>query len=442
VASRRKRPDARALAVRVLRELQRTGGFSNRVLSEHLDRHPDLSARDRGLTTTLVYGVLRHRTRLDAHIDAHARDPGRLGTVLREILRAGAFELRELGRPPSIAISEAVKQARTLDPSGRLPSVVQAVLGGVDRHGAELDAELEAAPVLDVLDRRWSIPRWLAGRWIKTLGPERALERARVLADPPPVDLRIDIGRIDAQAAIAALERDHPSIVLTEVPDQPQALRARSGGDLFHGPLHEAGLISVQGLAAQQPARVLAPVAGERVLDACAGMGVKTLQLAELMQRCGSLVAADADADALAQLETIRHRGGLDTPQLELQAVVADLTLPVEALDRERFDAVLLDAPCTGLGNLARHPEIRWVRRFEDIAARAQLQDALLARAMPRVRSGGRIVYAVCSGEPEEGPQRVRNVAHTGGLQLTHETTWSPEYDRTEGFYVARLERA
>ena len=440
MVSRRRSPDARTLAIRVLRDVQRTGGFSNRVLSEHFGRHPELSARDRGLATTLVYGVLRHRTRLDVHLDAHARDPAGVGGELREILRVGAYELRELERPPSIAISEAVKQARALDPRGRLAGVVQAVLGAVDRQGAELDAQLEGGSPLDALDRRWSIPRWLAGRWIKTLGPELACARARAVAEPPTIDLRLDLDRIDPTTAVAELRRDHPSIVVTEVPDQPQALRARSGGDLFTGPLHAAGLLSIQGLAAQQPARVLAPQAGERVLDACAGMGVKTLQLAELMHRRGTIVAADADADALAEVTELSDRGRLDTPELELLTVVGDLARPDPTLDRLPFDAVLLDAPCTGLGNLARHPELRWVRRFDDIAARAELQDALLAQAVSRVRPGGRLVYAVCSAEPEEGPDRVRALETGGRLELTHERTWTPERDQTEGFYVARLD--
>lgn len=439
MAPRPKRPDGRALAVRVLRDVHRSGAFSNRALAEHFDRHPDLPARDRGLTTTLVYGVLRHRTRLDVHIDAHARAPAGIGGELREILRVGTFELRELERPPSIAISEASRLAKGLDPRGRLSGLVQAVLGSVDRQGAELDAELGAAAPLDALDRRWSIPRWLAGRWIKTLGPERALDRARALAEPPPVDLRVDESRIDTDTAIAALRRDHPSIVIETVEGQPQALRARSGGDLFHGPLHETGLISIQGLAAQQPARALAPAPGERILDACAGMGVKTLQLAELMHRRGTLVAADADDRALTQIDGLRQRGQLDAPELTLQLVVANLTDANEALDRDPFDAILLDAPCTGLGNLARHPEIRWHRRFEDIGQRAILQDALLRRALPRVRSGGRLVYAVCSGEPEEGPERVRALAHGCRLELTYERAWTPEDDHTEGFYVARL---
>jgi 16S rRNA (cytosine967-C5)-methyltransferase len=107
------------------------------------------------------------------------------------------------------------------------------------------------------------------------------------------------------------------------------------------------------------------------------------------------------------------------------------------------FDAVLLDAPCTGIGNLARHPEIRWLRRHEDVAARAELQRALLRRCLSRVRPGGRLVYAVCSPEPEEGPAVVEAVlAEPGhGFHLAAAQAFTPEDDGTEGFWVARLDR-
>src|SRR5690606_4991648 len=199
------------------------------------------------------------------------------------------------------------------------------------------------------------------------LGPERARRRAAAFARVPSVDLRVDLGRATADAIAERLRKDHPGIVVSTVPDQPQALRIRGGGDVFHGPLHAEGLISVQGLAAQQPALCLAPEPGTTVLDACAGMGVKTLQLAEIMQRRGRVVAADLDPRQLEAIDEIRSRGRLKGSSLEVEVCVADLAEPDDRLDATRFDAALLDVPCTGLGNLARHPEIRWHRSFEDI---------------------------------------------------------------------------
>jgi len=427
----------------VLRAVDRPGAFSNRVLADQLERHPELEPGARGLVTALVYGVLRHRTRLDAHIDAHARAPGKLGPIPREVLRIGAFELRELGRPAGNAFGHAIDCAAEFDRSGRLRGVVHAVLSAIAEHGDALDEKLAAGAPLDVLEKRWSIPRWLAGRWIKELGPDKALARARACAEPPPVDVRIDLSRIDAGEARRQLLAERPEAEIVTVPDQPQALRVRGGGDLFHGPLHDDGMISVQGLAAQQPAIVLAPEPGELLLDACAGMGIKTLQLAELTHRRARIVASDLDARKLDEIEHLRARGRLVAPELSITTIAGDLSDDVPELDAlGPFDAVLLDVPCTGLGNLARHPEIRWQREFADIAAAAELQSRLLARCLLRVRPGGRLVYATCSTAPEEGPAQIAAALARGGWRLVHERAWTPEDDGTEGFYVARLEPA
>jgi len=434
-----KGPSARRLATRVLRDVERGGGFSNRALSRQLERHRGLDPRDRGLTTTLVYGVLRNQIRLDAHIDAHARKPKGIKGETRQVLRIAVFEMLELGRPPAIAVSEAL---RALERAGPLRGAVQAILGAVGREGAALDEQWSTGKPLDVLERRWSIPRWLGGRWVKTLGEETALARGRALAQPLPIDLRLDLGRITPDDAVARLEEDHPGIAIERVPDQPQAIRTRGGGDLFFGPLHGEGLVSVQGLAAQQPAIALAPEPGMRVLDACAGMGVKTLQLAELMDGRGTIIAADLDPRQVEEAEASTARGRGSSDALTLTHVQADLCADDPRLDDAPFDAVLLDVPCTGLGNLARHPEIRWNRTYEDIGARAELQDRLLRRNLARVRPGGALVYAVCSFAPEEGAGIVDPVVAEGLAQLDQARTWTPEADGTEGFYVARLRRA
>jgi 16S rRNA (cytosine967-C5)-methyltransferase len=423
-----------------LRQLEQQQGFSNRVLAGHLLAwSADLARRDRGLVTVLVYGVLRHRARLDALIDAVADKPERIRGRLRELLRVAAFELRELARPAHVAISQAQAMREEFDPSGALRGLVQAVLAAIDRDGEALDARFAAGKPLEALALRWSIPRWLAGRMIKQLGPERALARAQALASPPPVDLRVDLSRTTAEDVAQELRAADPRVQVELVEGQPQALRVRSGGELTHSPLYHAGLFAVQGLGAQQAALALAPCPEEHVLDACCGMGTKTLHLAELMRRRGRIVAVDASSERLAAHDELRQRGLLDAPELQLRTLEADLTGEVPGVDEERYDGVLLDAPCTGLGNLGRHPELRWNCRYEDIAACAELQRRLLVRCLERVRPGGRLVYAVCSLEPEEGPQLVRAVAAEHGWSVELEQAWTPELEGSDGFYLARL---
>ena len=403
-------------------------------------RRAPLDPRDRGLVTTLVYGVLRHRARLDRLIDAVARDPRRVKGAPRMLLRIGALELRELERPLPIVSAEIVKASRSIDPRGGLKGLLVGILSALDREGPRLDAKAEAAKPVQRLQWRWSVPGWLACRWVKGLGPDAAEARARALAAPPWVDLRVDISRIDRTAALERLREELPQARI-EVPEEhPQTLRVRGGGDLFHGPLHGEGLIAVQGLGSQQAGLLLAPRPGERVLDACAGMGGKTVHLAELMQRRGTIVAMDRDADRLEQLELQRDRAALDDPELMLQILERDLGA-IDSADElgGAFDAILLDAPCTGLGNLGRHPELRWTASYDDVRECAVLQRALLDRALGLLRPGGRLVYAVCSLEPEEGPDLVAALVGEGRVTCEQQADFTPEEHGCDGLFVALM---
>ncbi|MEE9385793.1 MAG: ribulose-phosphate 3-epimerase [Nannocystaceae bacterium] len=429
-------PSPRQLAISILRDIERRHGFSNRLLSHHLDRFPDFHPRDRGLITHLVYGVLRHKARLDHLIDTAADRPTRLRGEIREILRAATLELRELGHPLHAVGSEFGRLARALDSRGRLTGLTTAILARIDAHGATWDLEAQEAKPLDALDWRWSIPRWLAGRWIKALGPAGALARAKAMASPPTMDLRIDLSRINPNEVVERLANEHPNCEVTRVAGQAQCLRVTRAGDLFYSPLYEEGLISIQALGSQQAVRLLAPAPGERILDACAGMGTKTLHIAEVMARRGTIVAVDVDPARAAPWGAAVLRGQLETPSLQISIRTANL---LEQPDLgPPFDAVLLDAPCTGLGNLARHPELRWSRGFGDIDDRAQLQRRLIDAVAGYLKPGARLVYAVCSLEAEEGSDVFRTWAERCGATIEEEQTFTPEHQGTDGFYCAR----
>ena len=432
----------RRVAVRTLREIEQREGFSNRILSEQLERHADMDRRDRALVTTLVYGVLRNHARLDMLINAAADKPQKLKGELRAIVRVAVFEMIELERPLGIANAEASKLARRIDPHGQLGKLITGILHAVDRNWRTWEAGLDSPVVL--LSWRWSLPYWLAIRWMDRLGLEQALERARALAEVPTVDLRVDVHRSDVESVRTALRLEQPMIEFIELPEaageQPQCLRVRGGGDLFYGPSFENGLFSIQSLGSQQAVRVLDPQPGERVLDACAGMGTKTVQIAEYMRRRGTIVAVDPSQERLDELEFARERADLGG-ELSLTCIAAALD---EALLEPGFDAILLDAPCTGLGNLGRHPEMRITAKLEDIEACAVVQASLLRRCASLLRAGGRLVYAVCSLEPEEGEAIVASFLATdeaSEFELVRTQAWTPEQHRSDGFWLAELRR-
>jgi len=424
----------------VLRQVEQRRGFSNRILSEHLERHPEMSRPDRGLATALVYGVLRERARLDHFIDAVAKKPSGIKGELRSILRIAVFELVVLKKPAAIVGAEASRTAKGLDRDGRLKRLITAIVANVDRRHAALEAELERADVIERLVVRWSVPRWLAARWVEHVGEATALCRAEAFSRIPALDLRVDLSRIERAAAIERLTRDHPGIEIEAPADQPATLRARGGGDVFFGPLHDDGLISVQALGSQRAVAALDPVAGERVWDACAGQGTKALQIAERMHRAGTLTATDADAERLDTLRETLARGRVPGAALSVEVqphVLGDRSaaLPPGA----PFDAILVDAPCTGLGNLARHPELRWTTLPEDLQACAELQARVLAEAAQALAPDGRLVYAVCSLEPEEGAALVERMAPDLALSVELTETWTPEAHDADGFFLALL---
>ncbi len=431
----------------MLREVERGEKLSNRALARVLDDHPELDRRDRGFVTTLVYGVLRTQRRLDHVIDSFAKDKTRLVDVPRYLLRIAAFELLELDRPVHVASAEIVRVARTLAGGERLVGLLTAMSRRFATEGRavleRVDAAAATSPV-QALAIRYSMPDWIVARWLKSLGEEKTRARLAALAEAPALDLRVDTSRMFRDEAMARLREDLPEAHIDPLPEVPAGIRLRQAGDVFHGVLHDAGLISVQALGSQRAAVVLAPKPGERVLDLCAGIGVKTLQLAELMHRRGVLVAIEPDEHRVRSLRETMSRGDALGGELTIRVVNDDARNVT--LDRlgVAFDAVLVDAPCTGLGNLSRHPELRWRSSPANLGDRVALQGSLLRHAASCTRPGGRIVYAVCSLEPEEGQGIVDAfLSSPEGAEWRRVTieAVTPETHGSDGFWLARLER-
>lgn len=446
-----KRPSARNIALKCLRAIDKRRGFSNRILDEQLERSPQLDPRDRGLVTNLVYGALRHQSRLDQHIDAVAKKPSGLKGEIRTALRIATYELIDLSRPLPIASSECARAIAFLDRRGALRPLIGGILSAIDQSWRAREQTWTSA--IDQLCFRYSIPDWLAQKWLQDLGADTALARARASAKVPWIDLRVDPSPDLDPAARSAyrqqiakdLAAHYPQATIQCPEEFDQCIRIQGAGDIFYGPLYEQGQISIQSLGSQQAALALQARPGERILDACCGMGTKSAQIALSMQGQGQLIAADQSSERLSHLPGQFTRLQLGASKLDLRPLSCDLTDP-KALNaagiEENLDAALLDAPCSGLGNLARHPELRWTRSPQDLPDRVALQRALISSTLARLRPGGRLLYAVCSLEVEEGPQNIAwALAQTSRYRLTleEEACFTPETQHCDGFYLARL---
>ena len=449
----------RRLAWKVL-EAVAAGAFADNALERELAK-TNLAPLDRGLATELAYGAIRQRFLLDAWIDAHGRlKANRQPPRLRWLLHVGLYQLLFSSRvPASAAVNTSVQLAKEAG-FARLAPVVNGLLRAVARahnpHGAEADAHgadshIDAARPLnpwqglalpdaaaDSLALRHSLPPWLATQLLQWCRPEEAEAFGRSSNTPPALDLRINRRRSSRAQVLAAFGA--AGLTARALDDQEWGLcLAAASGDLRMLPGFKEGHWCVQDRTAQAIAPLLAPQPGERVLDACAAPGGKSTQLAELMDDQGEIWAVDRSEARLKKVVANAERLGMVSLQV-LAADAADL-LEIRPQWRGYFDRILVDAPCSGLGTLARHADARWRIQPETIAELANQQQRLLERLAPLLQPAGRLVYATCTVHPQENGEVVEAfLASHPSWQLLHQQQWWPAPQAGDGFYAAVLE--
>ena len=399
---------ARSLALTALGEVERGGEWASAALDRGLAMDPTLSPADRALATELVYGVLRHQGRLDRAI-AHYAKGGPRGLrkahpFVRRALRVAAYQILLLDRiPAAAAVDEAVSAVRReRDP--RSAGFVNAVLRRLATDGEPPLPDAKADPRA-YLEGAASLPPWLAKRLLKWRDADRAVALADALLRRPPQTVRALRRRTDRDALRDAFAAGAPPVTATPTPHAPDGLHVTGLRDPAAHPLHRAGRFTLQDEASQLVAALLAPAPGDRVLDACAGRGGKSLHLADLpLDPPAQVLPLDLQQGSLRSL---RQRAALLESHL-LPPLQVDATAPLPFGQDVTFDAVLLDAPCSGLGVLRRHPEAKWRLTADDLADLATRQTRLMTRLAPRVRPGGVLVYAVCTFTPQEGPGQIQ----------------------------------
>ncbi|MDJ0783742.1 MAG: 16S rRNA (cytosine(967)-C(5))-methyltransferase RsmB [Desulfosarcinaceae bacterium] len=389
--------DPRRLGLDVLNRLESGHRTLDHLLEDIHRRFPGLGRRDRALLHSLSFGVQRWRGRLDwilAHF-AHQR-PETLSVPLRNLLRIGLYQICFLDRiPHAAAVNTSVQLAKAIGERRRAGFVNALLRNAARAHQTVPLPDPDAVPDTH-LAVSCALPRWLVRRWLKRLGFSQTAALGAALTAQAPITVRTNLlktipanlARTLAKEASARFSIYTPLAVrLTSVRRPPAAW-----------PAIQAGTCQVQDEAAQIVGDLLNAQPGETVLDACAGLGGKTGHLAQLMKNHGHLIAADA---VPAKLERLA-RGMRQLGVINVEIRTLDLTHADAMAGLPRFDRILLDAPCSGLGVLRRNPDIKWRRTSKDLPVYQARQQRLLANLATQLKPGGRLVYAVCSMEPEE----------------------------------------
>ena len=414
VATERVTP-ARRAAFAVIRRVFEQGAYADRAFHREAK---DLEPRERAFAMQLAFGTVQRKLSLDHMIEQLARPVDDLDPPTLAALRLGLYQLAFLdGGGTHAVVGESVELAKQGHGGGH--KLVNAVLRRASRELPRLPSDDTPAGAAIA----HSYPQWLVHLWWKTYGGDDARALLKRGNEPAETALR-------ANALVTTRDELAGKLpVATHADDElPEALVVDGPFDAHGHELWRAGAYATQSRAAMLVARALDPQPGERVLDLCAAPGGKTTHLSALMGAEGEIVAVERHAGRAQALQRTAQRMGATNIEVQVGDAAA-----YEAA--EPFDRVLVDPPCSGLGTLQSHPDLRWRTSPEAIETMAKAQLEILEAGARALKPGGTLVYSTCTLSPRENEQQAMAV----DLRLESSRLVLPHRDRTDGFYIARL---
>lgn len=445
--------DARRIAYTVLVRVDQGGAFANRALDAAISEAGQLDPRDVAFATELVYGTLRRQPFIDHALRHFSHTPlEELDAKTRALLRLGAHQVLHLRVPDHASVHATVELAKTIR-EGRATKLVNAVLRAIARAKDNILVPPEAVDPVNHLALTESFPPWLVERMLAAHGFEETKARLVAMNRTAPFTVRVNVRRGDRAAATHALKA---ACDVDALPTRfsPVGLTLEGVSTSLALVRDAQGRWQAQDEAAQLVGLFAAPAPGMTVLDACAAPGGKTTHLAELMDDQGRLDAVDVHKGKMRDIDDAAQKLGLSI----IRSHAADATLPLPFAPPEGYDLVLVDAPCSGLGTVRRHPELKTRRTAEDVTRLAALQAQILDNVAGVVKPGGLLVYATCTFVREECEDQVarflaRHPAFARAAPPDNGLDWSAlvnaqgelvldaHHHGTDGFFAARLVR-
>lgn len=447
--------ETRFLAYHILNQIETKKAYSNIILNREF-RRVQLSARNRGLVTELVYGSLRLKGHLDYIIDQFSNRPvAELDVKIRTLLRLGVYQLKFLDKVPARAAIHSTVELSKREHHLGIGKFINGVLRNINRGLEKINFPDQKTQPLRFISTYYSHPEWLIKRWLNRFGVKETIQLAAQNNKIPDLLIRANTLKVNPFRLADKLTEEYGfDLSLLSYPDE--GLRLKNATGFTELPEFQEGLFTVQGQASMLVAHALQPKPGMKVIDLCAAPGGKTTHLAALMENQGDILAVDLYQHKLELIEANCRRLGVD--------IVRTLSTDATTLDlkSEEFDRVLLDAPCSGLGLLAQKPEIRWFKSLEEITELVKLQRRLFERGLACLKVGGIMVYSTCTISAEENHQLVKEFLKSDNVELidlrfllpaterqtfiehgldTPYLEFLPHVSHTEGFFIAALRK-
>lgn len=395
----------RAVALKILLRWDKGKPLLDEVLSQTLTKSALPDERDRALVGELVNGIVRNLYYLDFLISRFSSTPlDEMDLEVKNALRLGAYQILYTNIPAGIAIAETLKLLLRRGRGAWIRGFVNGVLSSLAKNKEHLPLPDKANPLF-FLSIKYSFPEWLILRWFQRMTLDELEALLEASNKRPPLVIRVNSLKVSREHFLEYLRAEE--VPLAEpCPYSPFGIILKD----FRGKVSELkgfsfGWFSVQDSASQLTTLLLDPKPGEKILDACAGVGGKTSFIAELTANKAQIWAFDLYSHRLEKLKENFERLGLKEPKI----MVGDVVEKIKDLGIKSFDKILIDAPCTGTGVIRKHPDIKWARSEKDFDEIPKRQLRLLEGLSPYIKKGGIIVYATCSLEPEENEKVIES---------------------------------
>jgi 16S rRNA (cytosine967-C5)-methyltransferase len=392
-----KKKNVREAAMDLLDAIEKNQSYSNLLLNSTIEKNK-ISTIDTGLLTELTYGTLQRKMALDYYLKPFIKNSKKLEKWVLQLLRITLYQMIYLDKiPDRAAIFEAVEIAKKRGHKG-ISGMVNGVLRSIQRQGLP---PLEA--VSDPIERlsiETSHPEWLVKRWVSQFGFERTKEMCEVNLTAPLQTARVNLTKTTIRECIEDL--DEEGFLIEKSPIIPEAIRALKG-NLAFSRAFKKGMITIQDESSMLAAYALAPRENELILDACAAPGGKSTHIAETMKLTGGVISLDLHEHKVKLINENAKRLGLGN----IRTIAMDSRNAGEHFEKEYFDRILLDAPCSGLGVMRRKPDMKYTKKEQDLYQLSTIQQNLLNSVSPLVKKGGILVYSTCTVDKEENENTV-----------------------------------
>ncbi|WP_071395384.1 16S rRNA (cytosine(967)-C(5))-methyltransferase RsmB [Bacillus tuaregi] len=445
----KRKKNVREAVLEILEMIEKNQSYSNLLLNNVIKKN-ELETKDIGLLTELTYGTLQRKLTLDYYLSPFLTNSKKMEMWVRQLLRMTVYQMVYLDKVPDrAAIYEAVEIAKKRGHKG-IASLVNGVLRSLQRKGLP-SFEMIEDPI-ERLAVSTSHPLWLVKRWVHQFGFESTKEMCEINLTAPVMTARVNTTKVTREKCLTLLVDE--GYAVEPSPTVPEAILCYKG-NLAHSNAFKQGFLTIQDESSMLVAISLGIEENQHVLDACAAPGGKSTHIAERLKGSGEVISLDLHEHKVRLIKENAERLGLTN----IKAKPLDSRTIQQHYERESFDRILLDAPCSGFGVMRRKPDIKYTKKEADVLHLQKIQKTLLESVSPLLRKGGILVYSTCTIDQEENqqvvdsflkqhpeferdetvkerlPEVIKPLVKDGEIQIL------PQHMNSDGFYIACLRK-